>query len=52
VLGCVNGIGDFVASVVVGFLIVWRPEFAFVYAAAWMLIGAIAMSVVRSRESS
>jgi MFS family permease len=47
-LGCVNGIGDFAASVVVGILIVWQPEIAFVYAASWMLLGAIAMARVRT----
>jgi len=48
-LGCVNGVGDFAASVVVGLLIAWRPEVAFVYAAAWMFAGAVAMSFVRPR---
>jgi MFS family permease len=47
VLGCVNGIGDFAASLVAGLLLVWRPELAFVYAAGWMLLGALAMSRVR-----
>ena len=44
VLGCVNGVGDFAASVVVGLLMTWRPEAAFVYAAAWMFLGAGAMA--------
>jgi len=47
VLGCVNGVGDFAASVVVGILIMAQPEFAFVYAAAWMFLGAFAMMTVR-----
>jgi MFS family permease len=47
VLGCVNGIGDFAASFVVGLLIAVRPEWAFIYAAAWMLLGAGAMALVR-----
>jgi MFS family permease len=49
VLGCVNGIGDFAASFVVGLLITARPEVAFLYAAGWMLLGAGAMAVVRPR---
>jgi MFS family permease len=52
VLGCVNGVGDFAASVVVGLLIAWRPEVAFAYAAAWMLLGAAAMALVRSAVTS
>jgi MFS family permease len=51
VLGCVNGIGDFAASVVVGLLLVWRPEWAFLYAACWMLLGAAAMARVRTGDS-
>jgi MFS family permease len=47
VLGCVNGVGDFAASLVVGLLMSWRPEVAFLYAAAWMLLGAGAMALVR-----
>ena len=48
VLGCVNGVGDFVASVVVGLLLIaWPPAIAFLYAAAWMLLGAGAMARVR-----
>jgi len=47
VLGSVNGVGDFAASVVVGLLLVWQPEVAFVYAAMWMLLGAGAMALVR-----
>jgi MFS family permease len=47
VLGCVNGVGDFVASLVVGLLLTWRPEVGFVYAATWMLLGAGAMALVR-----
>src|SRR5262249_41180441 len=49
VLGSVNGIGDFAASVVVGVLMAWRPEVAFLYAATWMLLGAGAMALVRPR---
>ena len=43
VLGVVNGIGDFVASLVVGWL--WRlaPEYGFVYSAAVMTLGAIVL---------
>lgn len=47
VLGCVNGVGDFAASVVVGLLIVAQPEAAFLYAAGWMVLGAGAMARVR-----
>jgi hypothetical protein len=47
VLGCVNGVGDFAASFVVGLLIVAYPEVAFQYAAGWMLLGAGAMALVR-----
>jgi MFS family permease len=43
VLGCVNGVGDFASSLVVGLLIAARPELAFGYAAFWMLLGAAAM---------
>jgi MFS family permease len=46
VLGCVNGVGDFAASFVVGLLIATRPEWAFVYAAGWMVLGAGAMALV------
>jgi MFS family permease len=46
-LGFVNGFGDFVASVVVGLLLMWQPEIAFLYAAAWMFLGAGAMTRVR-----
>lgn len=49
VLGCVNGIGDFAASLAVGLLFVWKPEVAFLYAAGWMLLGALAMIRVRLR---
>lgn len=53
VLGCVNGVGDFAASVVVGLLIAWQKEAAFLYAATWMLLGAAAMAVVRpNREAA
>lgn len=47
VLGCVNGVGDFAASVVVGLLLAWQPVAAFLYAAGWMLLGATAMARVR-----
>ena len=47
VLGCVNGVGDFAASFVVGLLIAVRPEWAFAYAAGWMFLGAGAMALVR-----
>jgi MFS family permease len=47
VLGCVNGVGDFVSSLVVGLLLTWQPEFAFLYAAVWMVLGAGAMALVR-----
>jgi MFS family permease len=46
VLGCVNGIGDFAASVVVGLLMTTRPEVGFLYAAGWMFLGALAMARV------
>jgi MFS family permease len=49
VLGCVNGVGDFAASFVVGLLMVAQPEAAFAYAAGWMLLGAGAMALVRPR---
>jgi len=47
VLGCVNGVGDFASSLIVGLLIAWQPEVAFLYAAGWMLLGAAAMARVR-----
>jgi MFS family permease len=47
VLGCVNGVGDFVSSLVVGLLLTWQPEVAFLYAAFWMALGAGAMALVR-----
>jgi MFS family permease len=50
VLGCVNGVGDFAASFVVGVLITTKPEAAFLYAAGWMLVGAAAMALVRPTE--
>src|SRR5262245_15482191 len=52
VLGCVNGIGDFAASVVVGLLLTWKPGFAFMYAAAWMFAGVGAMALVRPASNS
>jgi MFS family permease len=48
VLGCVNGVGDFAASFVVGLLLAAQPEAAFLYSAAWMLLGAGAMTRVRT----
>jgi MFS family permease len=50
VLGCVNGVGDFAASVGVGLLLAAWPEAAFLYSAAWMLLGAGAMARVRTSE--
>jgi MFS family permease len=50
VLGCVNGVGDFAASFVVGLLMASRPEVAFLYAAGWMLLGAGAMAFVGTPE--
>jgi MFS family permease len=47
VLGCVNGIGDFAASLIVGLLMVWQPVIAFTYAAAWMAAGTFWMALVR-----
>jgi MFS family permease len=47
VLGCVNGVGDFAASLTVGLLLTWWPVAAFVYAAGWMVLGALAMTFVR-----
>ncbi len=46
-LGCVNGFGDFVSSVVVGTLLAIQPEAAFLYAVVWMVLGALAMGRVR-----
>jgi MFS family permease len=46
-LGFVNGFGDFVASLVVGLLLMWQPEIAFLYAATWMALGAVAMARVK-----
>jgi MFS family permease len=46
-LGCTNGIGDFASSLTVGALLAFRPEWAFMYAAAWMLLGTVAMARVR-----
>ena len=40
VLGVVNGIGDFAASMIVGWLWFIAPELGFVYAAVVMLLGA------------
>lgn len=50
VLGCVNGVGDFVSSLVVGLIMTVRPDIAFLYAAGWMLVGAVAMTRVRTSE--
>src|SRR5204862_2653496 len=47
VLGCVNGVGDFAASVGVGLLIAAQAEVAFLYAAGWMLVGAVIMAAAR-----
>ena len=49
VLGGVNGVGDFAASLAVGLLFVWMPEAAFLYAAGWMTLGVLAMIFVRNR---
>ena len=46
-LGCTNGVGDFASSLVVGALLVARPEAAVVYEAGWMLLGALAMTGLR-----
>jgi MFS family permease len=46
VLGCVNGIGDFAASFIVGLLIAHEPALGFLYAATWMGLGVIAMAMV------
>jgi MFS family permease len=48
VMGTVNGVGDLIASVIVGFLwTVISPQTAFAYAAAVMLVGAIVMYRLR-----
>lgn len=48
VMGTVNGVGDLVASVIVGLLwTVVSPQVAFAYAAAVMLVGAILMHRLR-----
>jgi MFS family permease len=46
-LGCTNGFGDFVSSLVVGALLAVRPEAAFLYAAGWMFFGAAILSATR-----
>ncbi|HEX3149775.1 MAG TPA: MFS transporter [Gemmataceae bacterium] len=51
VLGCVNGIGDFAASFVVGLLIAYAPVAGFLYAAGLMALGAIGMAMVRSART-
>ena len=51
VLGCVNGIGDFAASLVVGLLITYEPVAGLLYSAVWMLLGAGTMSRVRPTET-
>jgi MFS family permease len=51
ILGFVNGIGDFAASFIVGLLLAWQPEIAFIYAAGWMILGAGAMARVRPLDS-
>ena len=52
VLGCVNGVGDFASSLVVGLLLAVQPEAAFLYAAMWMLLGSVAMAVVRPEANA
>jgi len=47
VMGTVNGVGDFLSSVVVGLLWAFSPEAGFAYAAAAMLFGAILLHRVR-----
>ncbi|MBN2560456.1 MAG: MFS transporter [Phycisphaerae bacterium] len=47
VMGTVNGIGDFLSSVVVGLLWVFSPEIGFAYAAVAMLLGAALLQRVR-----
>jgi MFS family permease len=48
VLGTVNGVGDLVASLVVGLLwTVWSPVWAFAYASTLMGLGALVMNRVR-----
>jgi MFS family permease len=47
VLGVVNGIGDFVASLVVGSLWYLAPEYGFVYSALVMALGASVLWRVR-----
>jgi hypothetical protein len=47
VLGVVNGVGDFAASMIVGWLWFVAPELGFVYAAIVMLLGAGALWKVK-----
>ena len=47
VMGTVNGIGDFLSSVVVGLLWSFSPEAGFAYAAVAMLLGAVLLHRVR-----
>jgi MFS family permease len=47
VLGVVNGLGDFVSSVVVGVLLTVAPAGAFLYAAALMATGAALLARFR-----
>jgi MFS family permease len=47
VMGTVNGIGDFLSSVVVGLLWSFSPEAGFVYAAVAMFLGTVLLHRVR-----
>ena len=47
VMGTVNGVGDFLSSVIVGLLWSFQPEAGFVYAAVAMLLGALLLVRVR-----
>ncbi len=47
VMGTVNGVGDFISSVVVGALWSFSPEAGFAYAAAAMLLGAVLLHRLR-----
>ena len=47
VMGTVNGIGDFLSSIVVGLLWSFSPEAGFAYAAVAMFLGAVLLHRVR-----
>jgi MFS family permease len=47
VLGVVNGVGDFVASLAVGWLWLIAPQYGFAYSAFVMLLGAVVLWKVK-----